>query len=220
MSSIPSVPRFPVYLFDVDGTLLDSAPDICGAMQDVLRSCGGPIVEDEVLRRYIGRGLVEVFRDLGYPTESIKTMVAAYRSHYRSRDHSGTSLIPGVAEMLSELGGRKSTATAKRTVSTRAVLERFGIDQYFDHVQGTDDFAAKPEPDVLLKCLEALGATPAECLLVGDAPADMEAGRRAGIKICAVRYGYGDPAELARWTPDYWINDPSDLLPRHGVGPG
>jgi len=63
-----------------------------------------------------------------------------------------------------------------------------------------------------LIALKVLGARPEDCLMIGDAPADMEAGRRAGVKICAVRYGYGNPAELAQCQPDYWLDQPSDLL--------
>jgi HAD superfamily hydrolase (TIGR01549 family) len=114
--------------------------------------------------------------------------------------------------MLAGLGGKKSTATTKGTPMTRAVLEQFGLIRYFDRVQGTDGFPAKPEPDVIVAAMQGLGARPEECLLVGDAPADMEAGRRAGVRTCAVRWGYGDPREMARWTPDYWIDDPRDLL--------
>ncbi len=95
---------------------------------------------------------------------------------------------------------------------TRAVLEQFGLIRYFDHVQGTDGFPAKPEPDVIVAAMNGLGARPEECLLVGDAPADMEAGRRAGVRTCAVRWGYGDSQEMARWEPDYWIDDPRELL--------
>ena len=67
-------------------------------------------------------------------------------------------------------------------------------------------------PDVILKSLQLCGVEPSQCLLVGDAPADMEAGRRAGVKTCAVRWGYGDPSEMARWNPDYWIDQPAELL--------
>jgi phosphoglycolate phosphatase-like HAD superfamily hydrolase len=91
------------------------------------------------------------------------------------------------------------------------VLEKFGLLPFFDHVQGTDGFPAKPEPDVIFASLRALGAAPEDCLLVGDAPADIEAGRRAGVKTCAVLWGYGDRNELARSQPDYWISDPSEL---------
>jgi phosphoglycolate phosphatase len=206
------IPGFSVYLFDVDGTLMDSACDICGAVQSVLRSSGREDVEDAFLRRYIGRHLIDLFSDLGYPREAIDGMIAEYRQIYLARKHSSTSVIPGVPEMLGGLGGRKSTATTKGTPTTRAVLEQFGLAQYFDHVQGTDGFPAKPEPDVVMKSIDRFGVTPADCLLIGDAPADMEAGRRAGVKICAARYGYGDPAELKKWEPDFWIDDPRDLL--------
>ena len=87
------------------------------------------------------------------------------------------------------------------------MLEQFGLIQYFDHVQGTDGFPYKPAPDVILTALAALGARPEECLMVGDSTADMEAGRRAGVKTCAVRYGYGNQQELARLEPDYWMDD-------------
>ena len=97
-------------------------------------------------------------------------MIADYRAIYRERKHSLTTVYPGVAEMLAGLGGRKSTATTKGTPTTRAVLEQFGLIRHFDHVQGTDGFPAKPEPDVLLKSMEVFGVRPGDCLLVGDAP--------------------------------------------------
>ncbi len=204
-------PPFPVYLFDVDGTLMDSAPDICGAIQHVLVSRGRSNVDDVFLRRYIGRHLHDLFLDLKFEPPEFEAMLADYRANYWARKNGSTRMYPGVAEGLAKLGGRKSTATTKGTPFTRLILEQFGLLPYFDHVQGTDGFPAKPEPDVILKSLEVFGAGPEECLLVGDAPADMEAGRRAGVKICAVRYGYGDVAELAKWQPDYWVDDLREL---------
>jgi phosphoglycolate phosphatase-like HAD superfamily hydrolase len=116
-----------------------------------------------------------------------------------------------VAEGLANLGGRKGTATTKGTPTTRLVLEQFGLLRYFDHVQGTDGFPSKPAPDVIFKALEAMGARPEDCLFVGDSCADMEAGKRAGVKTCAVRYGYGEAEALARFSPDYWISDLREL---------
>ncbi len=205
-------PAFPVYLFDVDGTLMDSARDICGAIQCVLGDCGRTDVSDEFLKRYIGLHLFDLFFDLGFEQSVHEEMLASYRRVYHERKHASTAVIPGVKEMLGRLGGKKSTATTKGTPSTRLLLEQFGLIEHFDHVQGTDGFPAKPEPDVLLKSIEVFGVRAEACLLVGDAPADMEAGRRAGVRICAVRYGYGDPAELAKWEPDYWIDRPGDLV--------
>ena len=207
------IPPFPVYLFDVDGTLVDSQVDICGAVQTVLASRGRTDVPHEVLRRYIGRHLIEEFTELGFPLVEAEQMMVEYRAIYSARKHAGTRVYPGVAAALARLGGRKSTATTKGTPTTRLVLEQFALLQHFDHVQGTDGFPAKPEPDVLLKSLELFGVRPADCLFIGDSPADMEAGRRAGIPTCAVTWGYGEPAELARWEPNFWIDAPHQLLP-------
>jgi len=208
------IPRFPVYLFDIDGTLLDSAADICGAVQFVLASAPEPKqVSLEYLTGFIGLHLIDLFTDV-YPTyspEQVDALIQQYRTNYLSRCHRQTRLYPGVPEALASLGGRKATATTKGSPTTRAVLEQFGLIQYFDHVQGTDGFPHKPAPDVVLTALAALGAKPEDCLFVGDSPADMEAGRRAGVRTCAVRYGYGKLTDLQKWSPDYWISDLREL---------
>jgi len=92
------------------------------------------------------------------------------------------------------------------------VLKQFGLIRYFDHVQGTGGFPCKPAPDVAPTALSALGAGPTGCLFVGDSPADMEAGRRAGVATCAVRYGYGKAGDLAKWQPDYRAPDLRELV--------
>jgi HAD superfamily hydrolase (TIGR01509 family) len=139
-------------------------------------------------------------------------MLADYRRIYLARNHSLTRPYPGVADALAALPGRKSTATTKGTSTTRSVLELFRLLAYFDHVQGTDGFPAKPEPDVIHASLRVFGTAPEDCLLVGDSAADMQAGRRAGVKTCPVLWGYGRREELAKWEPDYWIEHPRELL--------
>ena len=207
------IPSFPVYLFDIDGTLLDSALDICGAVQQVLDANPSPPVTFEFLKSYIGRHLDDLWADVypGCSAELKAELLAQYRSIYLARGHKLTGIYPGVAEGLAALGGRKGTATTKGTPTTRAVLEQFGLLRYIDHVQGTDGFPCKPAPDVIFTALKGLDATPADCLFVGDSPSDMEAGRRAGVKICAVTYGYGKRDALAQFEPDYWVDDLREL---------
>lgn len=191
---------------------MDSAADICGAIQEVLSATPQrPEASQEFLRGYIGLHLIDLFQDLGFPAEEIEPMIVEYRRIYPARKHSCSRAYPGVAEALAALEGRKSTATTKGTPTTRAVLEQFGLLQYFDHVQGTDGFPAKPQPDVIFAALKGLGAEPSDCLFVGDSPADIAAGRSAGVKTCAVRYGYGNPGALAREQPDYWVDDLREL---------
>ncbi|HJZ97131.1 MAG TPA: HAD family hydrolase [Candidatus Solibacter sp.] len=208
------IPAFPVYLFDIDGTLLDSAKDICGAVQQVLDKNPCPPVTFEYLQSFIGRHLDDLFGDIfpGATPERLAELLGQYRAVYPARGHKMTSVYPGVAEALASLGGRKGTATTKGTPTTRAILEQFSLLPHFHHVQGTDGFPCKPAPDVIFKCLEALGARPADCLFVGDSAADMEAGRRAGVQICAVTYGYGQREALAKYEPDYWIDNLQQLV--------
>ena len=207
------IPRFPVYLFDLDGTLLESAADICGAIQEVLATTPCRPVSFEYLKGFIGLHLIDMFADVlpEYSTEQVDALIQQYRVIYHARGNKLTRMYPGVIETLEAVGGRKSIATTKGTPYTRIVLEQFGLLRYFDHVQGTDGFPCKPAPDVILHAMEALGGKPEECLMVGDSPADMEAGRRAGVKICGVRYGYGNLENMARFEPDFWVDDLREL---------
>jgi 2-phosphoglycolate phosphatase len=203
------IPRFPVYIFDIDGTLLDSAPDICAAVQEVLDEHGGGKKDFAYLRSFVGLHLIDLFHDIfpHFKPQKVEELIQQYRKIYLARCHRQTRLFPGAKEALAALGGRKATATTKGTPTTRAVLTQFGLIQYFDHVQGTDGIPYKPAPDVILTSMAALGARPEECLMVGDSTADMAAGRAAGVQTCAVRYGYGNQREMARLEPDYWVDD-------------
>lgn len=216
------IPRFPVYLFDIDGTLLDSAPDITAAITQALARTRQSNVPEDFLRSYIGRHLIDLFEHLlpEFTREEHDQLVAEYRVIYLARGHRQTRMYPGVAEAISALPGRKTTATTKGTPTAGSILEQFGLRSYFEHVQGTDGFPSKPEPDVILRAIQALGARPEDCLMVGDSGPDMDAGRRAGVKTCAVRWGYGDHREMARFSPDYWIDRPGELLtgPRAQAG--
>jgi phosphoglycolate phosphatase len=208
------IPRFRAYLFDIDGTLLDSALDICGAIQQTLEPTGCGPLTFEYLRGFIGLHLIDCFGDVlpNYTPQQMDELVQIYRTHYPARGHKLTTIYPGVAEGLAALDARKTTATTKGTNGSRAILEQFGLLPYFNHVQGTDGFPCKPAPDVIHRGIEALGAKPEDCLMVGDAPSDILAGRRAGVKTCAVRYGYGRLEEIAQVEPDYWISDLRELL--------
>ena len=198
----------------MDGTLLDSAADICGAIRQVLSPYVSEPLGFDYLQSFIGYHLDVCFQDArpDFSREQLDELIQQYKTAYLGRGHAGTKLYSGVRETLAALPGRKATATTKGTPTTRAVLEMFGLLPYFDHVQGTDGFPCKPAPDVLLRSMQALGARPEDCLFVGDSAADMEAGRKAGMRTCAVRYGYGTAEDMAQWSPDFWIDHPGELL--------
>lgn len=207
------IPPFRLYLFDVDGTLLDSAADITGAVRDALALEGVNDLDQTYLESFIGFHLFDMFEEVlpHYTEEQNHALLASYRKIYLDRGHSSTRVYDGVPEMLARLGGLKSTATTKGSETARAVLTQFGLIQHFDHVQGTDGFPSKPKPDVVFKSIEKFGVRPEECLLIGDAGPDMAAGRAAGVKTCAVTYGYGNIEHMRAEQPDYWIDHPSQL---------
>ncbi|MFZ5926126.1 MAG: HAD family hydrolase [Acidobacteriota bacterium] len=208
------IPRFQLYLFDVDGTLVDSAPDICSAVRQALAEAGVDSLSEAYLRSFIGHHLFDLFREVlpESTPQDHERLLARYRAIYLARRHASTRVYSGVEEMLAGLGGLKSTATTKSSETARQVLELFGLARHFDHIQGTDGFPSKPAPDVILKSLERLGIRPEDCLLVGDAAPDMEAGRRAGVRTCAVTWGYGDVDAMRVHLPDFWIGSPAELL--------
>ncbi|HYM13786.1 MAG TPA: HAD-IA family hydrolase, partial [Bryobacterales bacterium] len=142
----------------------------------------------------------------------IEELSRLYTECYRALAHAHTRIFPGIPEALAALPGRKSTATTKKSATAAAVLDLFGLRRYFDYVQGSDNGRYKPDPAILLEAIAVLKVRPEECLMVGDAPADIEAGKRAGMKTCAVAWGYGDAAELRGLAPSLWIERPEELL--------
>ncbi len=178
-----------------------------------MEAAGALDLTDEQLRSYIGYHLKELFEDVfpGISEERSDELLRNYRAIYPLRGHRSTHVYDGVPEMLSALGGLKSTATTKGSETARIVLSQFGLIDFFDHVQGTDGFPCKPEPDVLFRSIQKFGVAPEDCLFIGDAAPDMEAGRRAGVKTCAVTWGYGDVEAMREHSPDFWIANPHEL---------
>jgi hypothetical protein len=132
------IPAFNVYLFDLDGTLLDSAEDICGAVQQVLSEHVSAPLPFDYLKDFAGFHLDSVFTDVlpHFTRKQLDGLIQAYKTTYLGRGHLSTQIYPGVTGALETLGGRKATATTKGTPTTRAFLEQFGLLRYFDHVQG------------------------------------------------------------------------------------
>jgi HAD superfamily hydrolase (TIGR01509 family) len=209
-----AIPVYRAYLFDLDGTLFDSAPDICGAVSTVLARTERADTSHETLKSYIGRHLTDLFGDL-FPEasgEQIEAWILEYRGIYLGRGHENTVMYPGVAETMGRLSGLKGTATTKSSQTATNILTQFGLAHHFQHIQGTDGFPSKPNPEVLYRAIQALGVTPSECLFVGDSVPDMIAGKAAGVSVCAVAYGYGSENELRACEPDYWLERFSDLV--------
>jgi len=205
-------PVRPVIVFDLDGTLVDSLPDIVASFLAAFDLVGLPQPDPDAVRATVGKPLEEMYAAFA-PEAAVADLAAAYRRHYplHFRDHSRP--FPGVAELLTELGRRgfaRAVATTKRTEMALRFVDAMGLTPLLDHVQGTDDIPHKPAPDVVLRAIDALGARGR--WMVGDTVTDVQAGKAAGLRTYAVTWGTHDRATLADARPDVLEPDLTRLL--------
>lgn len=200
-------------VFDLDGTLVDSAADIRNALSLALASDGLPAIEVEAVRLMIGRGPeVLLQRALTHLGESagagrVARLTAAFRQHYTEQGHGLSRLLPGAANCLADLGQqgiRAAVCSNKPTPNCLQVLEQLGIAHRFAAIQGSGDgLPLKPDPAPLNAIINRLGASAEATLYVGDSPTDVATARAAAVPVAIVKGGYAaGPAETmaADWT--------------------
>lgn len=204
----------PVVVFDIDGTLLDSAPGIVAGFQHALRSVGFPAPDAATLRGDLGPPVGETFTALGLPRSRLGAAVEAYRVFYREHGLQQSQPYDGVVDLLTELrksGVRLATATAKLTGVGRAIVDHHGLSSYFELVNGTDE-RHHTKAETLDHTLEQLGWPAREqVVMVGDRHSDIHAAYTCGVLPVAVGWGYGSRAEL-RATSAWIISHPAELF--------
>ena len=204
-------------VFDLDGTLVDSVPDLRAALNTVLRELGRRELAAGEVRGMIGDGVPAlVRRGLAATGEAVGFAAAHARfvELYEADPTTLSQLYPGVAETLAGLrdgGARLAVCTNKPQAATIGVLEGLGIAGYFTAVLGGDVLPVKkPDPGHLLAAVKRLGGTPGEAAMIGDNENDYEAARGAGIPVLLMRYGYlRAPAESL--APDAWLDRFADI---------
>jgi phosphoglycolate phosphatase len=197
-------------LFDCDGTLLDSYAAIAASVNHV-RSLHGlaPLSLAEV-KRYVGRGANYLLSHT-VPVGSVAANLEAYKAHHPSVLRSGTTLLPGAAEMLRALherGLRLAVCSNKAVEFTRELMAMFGVDSVLDAVLGPEDVQRpKPAPDMLLTALQRLGVPATDALYVGDMVVDVETARAARVRVWAVPTGSDAAAALVEAKPDRIVSN-------------
>ena len=203
-------------LCDLDGTLIDSRRDIALAFQHALRHVvGGILPEEAAIARHIGKALEHMARELGYhfSPPQLTTFLDTYRHHYAASGTPHTRPYPGVTTTLQALSSLTfGVVTTKAQEQAETVLRQLQLSAFFRHVQGwVPGLQLKPAPDTVVAALTALHCAPQQALMVGDTAADILAGKAAGLRTCAVTYGFGALDELRRCEPDYVIDTFGDL---------
>jgi phosphoglycolate phosphatase len=218
---------FDLVMFDLDGTLIATAPEICDAVNDTLRQCDLAEVSQQQVDDWIGQGTRELLiKALAYSggsssasvreSETFPAIAAVFNGHYQSRCGTRSHVYPQVRETLGALrarGVKLAVVTNKESRYTTAVLQAHQLMVLLDWVISGDSLPTKkPDPAGVLACLDKFGVSAARALFVGDSSIDVATARHAGVRVWALPYGYNMGQPIAHCAPDRVIADCSALL--------
>jgi len=208
--------RAEVLLFDFDGTLIDSKVDIAMAVNLTLKDLGLPLRAPEEIFSFVGDGVKRLLRlSVGEENrDQYDLALEIFRKHYLQHCVQTTRWYPGIWEVLQHYKDRgKAIVTNKSLEYTRCIVDGLQARDLFEHMEAPRDTTElKPEPVMLLRTLEVLGASPSQTIMIGDSTNDVRAAQAAGIRACAVGYGYGTREKVAALFPDFFCENPHDLL--------
>jgi phosphoglycolate phosphatase len=187
-------------VFDLDGTLVDTAPDLTHALNDVLVRRGYTPVALASVRAAVGRGarvMIETALRRAGAKDDIEEMLAEFLVHYEANIAAESRPYPGTVaalERLHESGATLAVCTNKRERLSRLLLQALDLERYFAALAGRDTFGvSKPDPGHLLGVIDRAGGTPTRAVMVGDSDVDLAAANSAGIPFILVTYGYAPP---------------------------
>jgi phosphoglycolate phosphatase len=218
---MPSLHPCRLFLFDLDGTLIDSREDITRAVNTVLSQMGQRALSTAEVIRFVGDGIETLIQRVlrnaigAEPSDDqvragINLLLAEYRDHLIG----STCLYPGVRETLAALRRAKlGLVTNKPEVLSRRLLDAFGLADCFCMVLGGDSLPRrKPNPAPILEAMSRCHAMPSETVMVGDSPTDIICGKAAGVFTCGISSGFRSREELEAAGPDVIVEHFSDLL--------
>ncbi len=190
---------FETFLFDLDGTLIDSVADLATAVNLLRGELDLPPLEIATVRSYVGDGATMLVRR-ALPEELYhETRLHRFLAHYREHLQESTLVYPGIRPFLSMHRHRKlAVVTNKPLEFAEKLLDGLGLSEFFAVVVGGESCARKkPAPDQLLLALRRLGSDPATAVMIGDHHTDLKAGRAAAVKTCFCAWGLGHDGGIA-----------------------
>jgi N-acetyl-D-muramate 6-phosphate phosphatase len=217
--------RIGAVLFDLDGTLIDSAPDLAGAGNELRLARGLSALPIEHFRPMVGsgaRGMVRLALDVGPQDETFAALRDEFLQRYESRMTRDTRVFPAVEPVLQcfgEHGLPWAIVTNKATRFSEPLVRALGLHVHARTlVCGDTTPHSKPHPAPLLEAARRLGVAPDDCAYVGDDLRDVQAGRAAGMLTVAVAWGYlGQGEPIHAWGADHVIDAPHQLLNLFGL---
>ena len=216
------IPKPEMILIDVDGTLVDSVPDLAYCVNEMLKQLGMPERDEQSIRHWVGNGVERlVKRGLinaldGEPDEALyQKALPIFRDLYAVNTSVRSHLYDGVLEGLDYMkaaGYRLGCVTNKAGEFTLPILRDLGIADYFEvTICGDDTPRKKPDPLPLLTACERLAVKPEQSMMIGDSQSDVKAARAAGFSIICLSYGYNHGEDIRDFNPDAVIDSFTEL---------
>ena len=211
-------------LFDLDGTLIDTLPDLHAAACAMLNDLGRPPLPLESIRAYVGRGIPNLIKRVlanslhvaEDPNPPPPEAVASYRRHYARENGRNAKVYPGVLEGLASLraqGVPLGVVTNKADTFIQPLLEQTGLSGYFEVLVGGDRLPkVKPDPMPLVWACGRLGVSPTETLFIGDSINDALAARAAGCPVFLLPYGYNEDRDVHELDCDAIVESVRDAV--------
>jgi pyrophosphatase PpaX len=210
------MPTLQTVLFDLDGTLIDSVRLILDSYHHTFAAHGLPPRSDEEWLEGVGTPLTAQFAAFESTAGMLDALIATYREYNLKHHDRMVTVYPGVVDMLRELkqdGVATGLVTSKNRSGALRGLALVQIESLMDVLVCADEVAnPKPHPEPVEKAVRLLAADPATTVYVGDSIHDMRSGRAAGVRTAAVLWGPFGREHLQEARPDYWLNQPADLL--------
>ena len=209
---------YELVLFDLDGTLADTAADVHNSMNLLRKEMGMPAISIAQAKKSIGPGPDLFVRCLtDYREElDLREMIRRFREIYFNNLLNTTQLFSGIHEVLKELFDRDISlmvVTNKPGRFARRIVEELDVAPYFDEVISADDVKRrKPAPEPIIKAMELAGISPDKTLMVGDTEYDIRSANNAGVDVCAAGFGYSPEETLRDLKPTYFVDHPLEIL--------
>ena len=209
-----------LFIFDLDGTLVDTAPDFNNSLNYMLSELNEPLVTLEEIRNLVGYGARELIRrtvvtkNIPHDDDKINEMLKIFLLHYTHNIDDDSVLFENVETVLKLIKSKKlklAVCTNKMEKLSNMLLEKLGVLHYFDYLVGGDTFAkSKPDPFPLIEICKKLSVSENESLMIGDSATDLNAGHNANMPVVLVGYGYTDNKNIYN-DADLVINNFSQL---------
>jgi phosphoglycolate phosphatase len=205
------------FVFDLDGTLVDSRRDLASSVRHLQKSFGARLSTEAEVAAFVGDGVVKLVERAvpGLRAAELDGALSAFKIYYREHCLDHTRLYPGVRETLRHFRRKKMAVVTNKPVRVSGyMLDQLDLSSYFTVLIGGDSLPnKKPHPEPIRNALKTMGIfNTKRAVVVGDGPNDVQSAKAAGVRSCGIKSNIGDPQKLLKSKPDYMIGHMKELM--------